>query len=99
MSKGGKTTIASPFLLNLKAKKMKTIINLLIMLSIVVFTCSCGYSKSIEGEIKEVRGDTACLKNHCFKLLPNAPKTKIGNRAVFMNVKKTDKRINCTIIK
>lgn len=78
---------------------MKHLINLIIMLSIILFTCSCGGFKAITGEIKEVRGDTVCIPSKCFKLFPNAPKTKIGNKAVFMTVKKNDKRINCTIIK
>lgn len=78
---------------------MRTLLNLLLIISIIVFTCSCGMNKAFTGEIKEVRGDTVCIPSKCFKLFPNAPKTKIGNRAVFIPVKKTDKRINCTLIK
>lgn len=80
-------------------QKQKLLFWILVLAMFALMFMSCGFNKAFSGEVKEVRGDTACLKNHCFVLSPSAPKTKVGNKAVFMNVKKTDKRINCTIIK
>lgn len=77
---------------------MQKIIFILKVILIVSFTCSCGFNRGYSGEVKEIHGDTVCIPSKCFKLFPNAPKTKIGNRAVFIPVKKTDKRINCTLI-
>ena len=64
------------------------------MLSIVVWICSCGFNKAFSGEVKEIHGDTVCIPSKCFKLFPNAPKTKVGNKAVFKTTR--DKRKSTT---
>lgn len=79
-------------------QKQKVLFWILVLAMFALMFMSCSFNKAFSGEIKEVRGDTACLKNHCFKLLKNAPSTKVGNKAVFKTTR--DKRkINCTLIK
>lgn len=80
-------------------QKQKVLFWILVLAMFALMFMSCSFNKAFSGEVKEIRSDTICIPNMCFKLFPNAPKTKIGNRAVFMTVKKTDKRINCTKLK
>lgn len=65
---------------------------------IVCFICSCSSGKVITGEISHVSGDTVCLPKQCFKLLPNAPRSKVGNKAVFKETKNKN-LVNCIKIK
>jgi len=77
---------------------MRNLINLLIMAAIVVATCWGCSPRAFTGEISHVSGDTACLPSKCFLLLPNAPKTSVGRKAVFVWTRGKSK-VNCKLLK
>jgi len=68
------------------------------MAAIVVATCWGCSPRPFAGEISHVSGDTACLPSKCFLLLPNAPKTSVGGKAVFVWTRDKSK-VNCKLIK
>lgn len=72
-------------------------IELLLFIFLIACLCSCS-PKMFSGEVTNVNGDTVCLPKQCFKLLGNAPKTKIGNKAVFRETKNKN-LVNCIRIK
>jgi hypothetical protein len=74
---------------------MRTLINLILMASIVVATCwGCSY-KSFSGQISHVSGDTVVCKGRMIKVEGNVP--KVGQKVVFITTR--DKRkVNCKII-
>ena len=73
---------------------MNRLITLIKALVLVLAICSCNISKSFVGNIEDIKGDTVCLPKQCFLLLPNAPKTSIGKRAVFTSTKNKN-IVNC----
>ena len=76
---------------------MQKIIFILKVTVIVLAICSCS-PKSFVGEITAIKSDTVCLPKQCFKLLPNAPRSKLGNKAVFKETR-NKKIVNCIKIK
>ena len=82
---------------NTSTPSSNTVITLIKALVLVLAICSCNVSKSFVGNIEDIKGDTVCLPKQCFLLLPNAPKTEIGKRAVFTQTRNR-KKINCKII-
>jgi len=75
--------------------KLLFILKVLAILSFVCWGCS---PKAFTGEISHVSGDTACLPSKCFLLLPNAPKTSVGRKAVFVWTMDKSK-VNCKPLK
>lgn len=75
---------------------MQKIITLIKILVIILCICSCS-PNSFVGKVESIKEDTVCLQKKCFLLLPNAPKTSVGKKAVFIQTK-DKKKVNCKII-